>query len=88
MGFKDLELKQVYDTRNKGDDPVENFYVPALCETVVYDRGTGYFSSTVLSLAARGVAGLIRNGGRKRILTSPALTAAQEGSSETASLFG
>ena len=75
MGFKDLELKKVYDTRNENDDPVANFYVPALCETVTYDRGTGYFSSTVLSLAARGIAGLIRNGGRMRILTSPELTA-------------
>lgn len=75
MGFKDIELKKVYDTRNGNDDPVTNFYVPALCETVTYDRGTGYFSSTVLSLAARGIAGLIRNGGRMRILTSPELTA-------------
>jgi superfamily II DNA or RNA helicase len=75
VGFKDIELKKVYDTRNNNDDPVTNFYVPALCETVVYDRGTGYFSSTVLSLAARGIAGLIRNGGRMRILTSPELTA-------------
>ena len=75
MGFKDIELKKVYDTRNGNDDPVTNFYVPALCETVTYDRGTGYFSSTVLSLAAIGIAGLIRNGGRMRILTSPELTA-------------
>jgi len=75
MAFRDLLLQKVYDTRKPGDDPVANFYIPVLSESVVYDRGTGYFSSTVLALAAKGVAGFIRNGGRMRILTSPELTA-------------
>jgi superfamily II DNA or RNA helicase len=75
MAFRDLLLQKVYDTRKPGDDPVANFYIPVLSESVAYDRGTGYFSSTVLALAARGVAGFIRNGGRMRILTSPELTA-------------
>lgn len=74
MGFRDLDLQKVYDTRKPGDDPVNNFYIPVLREAHSYDRGTGYFSSTVLALAARGIAGLILNGGRMRILTSPELT--------------
>ena len=74
MAFRELDLKKVYDTRNIGDNPIRNFYIPVLNEAITYDRGTGYFSSTSLSLAARGIAGFIRNGGRMRILTSPELT--------------
>ena len=74
MGFRDLEIQKVYDTRHPDDDPVRNFYVPVLAQALTYDRGTGYFSSTVLSLAARGIAGFIRNGGRMRIITTPELT--------------
>jgi superfamily II DNA or RNA helicase len=72
--FRELEIQKTYDTKGLGDDPVENFYIPVLAESVAYDRGTGYFSSTVLALAARGISGLIRNGGQMRILTSPELT--------------
>ncbi|MCE9614803.1 MAG: hypothetical protein K8T26_11040 [Lentisphaerae bacterium] len=38
---------------------VEKLYVPALSEAVRYDRCCAYFSSSVLSAAARGFAGLI-----------------------------
>lgn len=39
---------------------LEKLYVPALCEAVRYDRSCSYFSSSALSAAARGFAGLIR----------------------------
>jgi SNF2 family DNA or RNA helicase len=44
------------------------FYVPALECAVRYDRLTGYFRARALTLAARGLEGLIRNGGRMRLL--------------------
>lgn len=40
---------------------VEDLYVPALARAVHYDRCCAYFSSSVLSAAARGFAGLIHN---------------------------
>ncbi|MDW8343584.1 MAG: helicase-related protein [Verrucomicrobiae bacterium] len=45
----------------RGPDPklLEELYVPALREAVRYDRCCSYFSSSVLSAAARGFAGLI-----------------------------
>lgn len=50
---------------------LNDFYVPVMAEAVRYDRLTGYFSSTILSLAARGVAGLVKNGGTMRLVSSP-----------------
>ena len=49
-------------------DLVAGFYVPALLEAVRYDRLTGYFNAAALALAARGIEGLVRNGGRMRLL--------------------
>ena len=47
---------------------VRKFYVPALACAVRYDRTTGYFTANALTLAARGVEGLIRNRGRMRLV--------------------
>ena len=47
---------------------IESFYVPALEDAERYDRLTGYFNAGALALAARGVEGLVRNGGRMRLI--------------------
>ena len=44
------------------------FYVPALEDAERYDRLTGYFNARALTLAARGIEGLVRNGGRMRLI--------------------
>ena len=44
------------------------FYVPALEDAERYDRLTGYFNAGALALAARGIEGLVRNGGRMRLV--------------------
>lgn len=49
-------------------DLVTQFYVPALECAVRYDRLTGYFRARALTLAARGIEGLVRNNGRMRLL--------------------
>lgn len=70
MGLMDLEIQPSYETL--GDcDPVSQFYIPALAESIEYDRGVGFFSSASLALAARGVAGLIKNNGKMRLVVSP-----------------
>lgn len=45
--------------RGPDSELLEKLYVPALSEAVRYDRCCAYFSSSVLSAAARGFAGLI-----------------------------
>jgi len=57
-----------------GDDRVNDFYVPALSASVRYDRSAGYFSSSALAVAAAGVARLIQNGGRMRLLVGAQLS--------------
>ncbi|NPV68434.1 MAG: DEAD/DEAH box helicase family protein [Anaerolineae bacterium] len=56
------------------DDRLNRFYIPALQRSVQYDRSTGFFSSSALAVAAAGVAGLIANGGRMRLLVGAQLS--------------
>jgi len=49
-------------------DLVRIFYLPALEDAESYDRLTGYFKAGALTLAARGIEGLVRNAGRMRLL--------------------
>jgi hypothetical protein len=50
------------------DDRLRDFFIPALVASVRYDRAAGYFSSTMLAVAAAGVTKLILNGGKMRLL--------------------
>ena len=49
-------------------DLVKLFYVPALEAAERYDRLTGYFNAHSLTLASRGIEGLVHNGGRMRLI--------------------
>ena len=49
-------------------DLVRLFYIPALEDAERYDRLTGYFNAGALALAARGIEGLVRNGGHMRLI--------------------
>ena len=49
-------------------DLVKLFYIPALEDAERYDRLTGYFNAGALALAARGIEGLVRNGGHMRLI--------------------
>ena len=65
-------------------DLVNLFYVPALEDAERYDRLTGYFNARALTLAARGIEGLVRNGGRMRLvagctLAPPEIEAIEKG---------
>ena len=74
MNLTDLNIAQAYDTGNREDQVVRDFYIPVLQEAISYKRLTGYFSSQVLALAARGIAGLISNGGKMQLITSPVVS--------------
>ena len=64
--LSDHEWKLKYTPED--GDLVKLFYIPALEDAERYDRLTGYFSAGALALAARGIEGLVRNGGRMRLV--------------------
>lgn len=75
MSLQDIEIKSTYET---GRDPyglVNNFYVPVLQESVEYYRISGFFNSTALCIASKGIEALINNGGKMKLLVSPELNA-------------
>ena len=74
LSLAELDLDDAYDTGVRGERVVNEFYVPVLQQALIYQRLTGYFSSQVLALAARGVAGLIKNGGKMQLITSPVVS--------------
>jgi|GEM_PF-2203317 len=49
--LRDQSLRIFY---SPADDPLNNFYIPALSSCVRYDHSAGYFSSTALAVAAAG----------------------------------
>ncbi|MBN1262659.1 MAG: DEAD/DEAH box helicase family protein [Anaerolineae bacterium] len=57
-----------------GDDRLHAFYIPALKASLHYDRMTGFFSSKALAIAAAGVAHLVVNRGRMRLLVGAQLS--------------
>ena len=64
MGYEHLTILRGYKT-NK-NDIVQEFYLPVLKESVLYKRAVGFFSSTALIELSKGIAGLVKNGGKHR----------------------
>ena len=67
MSLKSAGVKEL-SFEGRGERIARGFYVPVLKESVAYDRATGYFSVESLVHAASGVAGLIENGGKMRLI--------------------
>lgn len=72
MSFKDLDIRSSYVS--KKEDIIVDFYEPVLSQTKGYDRLAGFFTSSSLAIAARGIAGFIKNQGHMRLLCSPILS--------------
>jgi len=71
--LRELKLKISY---GPSDDRLRAFFIPAMSASVRYDRAAGYFSSTMLAVAAAGVTKLILNGGKMRLLCGADLSEA------------
>lgn len=54
------------------DDLIKDFYRPALCRSVRYDRAVGFFSSSLLAAIAPALDQFVSNDGQMRLITSPA----------------
>ena len=72
MGFQNLFIKKAYSS--DVDDILQDFYIPALSTATEYYRIAGFFSSTSLAIAAKGIVGLIANGGNMYLIVSPRLS--------------
>ena len=71
MNFKELNIKPCYESGV--DDIIEDYYVPVLGASVHYDRIAGFFASSSMAVAARGLSEFIQHGGKMRLITSPRL---------------
>lgn len=67
----DIPLRLSYRTGR--DDMVKDFFIPCMESSVLYRRAAGYFTSSGLALAARGVASLASRRGKMQLVVSPYL---------------
>ncbi|NQW03352.1 MAG: DEAD/DEAH box helicase family protein [Acidobacteria bacterium] len=74
LGLKAYPFRGTYST---GNDPLINFYIPALERACSYDRAAGYFSARVLKAAARGLVPFLNSaretGGKMRLIVGAQL---------------
>jgi DNA phosphorothioation system restriction enzyme len=68
----DLPLRMSY--RSDEQDLLEEFYIPCLAVSVVYSRAVGFFSSSSLTVAAKGLHVFLRGGGIMRLVASPLMS--------------
>lgn len=74
MGLRELPLKLAYESEESRTMLLDEFYIPALEQATKYYRIAGFFSSAALAIAAKGIEGLIHNGGKMYLLVSPELS--------------
>lgn len=72
MSLKALKIRDEY--RSDSCNLIQDFYVPCLESSVIYSRAVGFFSSTALAAAAKGILALIRSGGKMQLIASPYLS--------------
>lgn len=76
MALPDLALASRY--RSNETNLVKDFYIPCLTQSLLYQRAVGYFTSSGLSLAAKGLASFLKGNGTMQLVASPYLTEADE----------
>lgn len=74
MSLKNANINASYDTGDSSVDVVRDFFELCLDEAQEYKRLSGYFSSRVLALAARGLGGFLQSDGKMRLITSAHLS--------------
>ena len=69
--FKELNIQSEY--RSGKNNVIKEFFIPVLSNAVKYKRAVGFFSSSALIEIARGITGLLANGGKIELIVSPRL---------------
>jgi primosomal protein N' len=72
MTLTELNLKHCYDSDE--DDILNDFYIPVLEQSIIYYRLAGFFRSSSLAVAARGVQGLLKNEGKMKLIAGAVLS--------------
>ena len=72
MSFIGLQLNTEY--RSGKNNVIKEFFIPLLSDAVLYRRAVGFFSSTALIQISKGIAQLVKNGGRVELIASPKLS--------------
>lgn len=72
MGLRECDIKSEY--RSLIDNVVQDFYIPLLNEAVLYRRAVGFFSSSSLVDISKGIAALVKRGGKIQLVASPYLS--------------
>ncbi|MDL0140385.1 SNF2-related protein [Halobacterium salinarum] len=75
LTLPDRSWQSIYESRPSSDGAhlVDEFYVPALERSTRYDRIAGYFSSSALAVASRGIDALLENDGEMRLVVGTEL---------------
>ncbi|MFC4360253.1 helicase-related protein [Halobium salinum] len=75
MSLPSYTWKSIYESKPQADGAylVDEFYVPALTRSIRYDRIAGYFSSSALAVASRGIDALLENDGEMRLVVGTEL---------------
>ncbi len=71
----DRSWSSIYESQpsSEGSYLVDEFYVPALKRSTRYDRIAGYFSSSALAVASKGIDALLENDGEMRLVVGTEL---------------
>ena len=72
QSLRSVPFKENYSS--SGSSLLNEFYIPALSNSIAYDRATGYFSSAILALAPVAFSEFAARRGRMRLLCSPHLS--------------
>ncbi|WP_319421500.1 DEAD/DEAH box helicase [Pleurocapsa sp. FMAR1] len=66
MHLQDRSWRISYSSNE--NNPIADFYIPALECAVQYDRKSGFFGSAILSKVARGIGAMLHNQGKMRLI--------------------
>ncbi|HEY9769970.1 MAG TPA: helicase-related protein [Coleofasciculaceae cyanobacterium] len=66
MQLQDRSWRISYSSNE--NNPIADFYIPALECAVQYDRKSGFFGSAILSQVARGIGAMLHNQGKMRLI--------------------
>lgn len=66
MNFQKYPWRISYSSNE--NNPIAEFYIPALQSAIKYDRKSGFFNSKILSRVAQGIGAMLHNNGQIRLI--------------------
>src|SRR5690554_5273232 len=72
MNLNKYNFKSLYNSQS--DDVLSEFYLPAMSNSISYDRISAYFDSKILKMYASGIENIYNNNGKIRFVFSSEIT--------------